>query len=107
MKSFLALSGGEIEGVLEHSNELHEMKGEMEIRWDECGISAGALTAGMVAQTTPATFTKMIKTLKQYFSACFHVVGVRIWWSNNKHAGCIDVAIVYSKYCSTINRSRI
>ena len=78
MKSFLALSGGGDRGcvLVGILDELHEMKGETEIRWDECaGISAGALTAGMVAQTTAATFSKMIRTLKHIFlSGGFHVV---------------------------------
>lgn len=78
MKSFLALSGGGDRGcvLVGILDELHEMKGETEIRWDECaGISAGALTAGMVAQTTPETFSKMIRTLKDIFlTGGFHVV---------------------------------
>jgi predicted acylesterase/phospholipase RssA len=78
MKSFLALSGGGDRGcvLVGILDELHEMKGELEIRWDECaGISAGALTAGMVAQTTPPTFSKMIKELKDIFlTGGFHVV---------------------------------
>ena len=78
MKSFLALSGGGDRGcvLVGILDELHEMKGETEIRWDECaGISAGALAAGMVAQTTPETFSKMIRTLKGIFlTGGFHVV---------------------------------
>jgi len=58
MKSFLALSGGGDRGcvLVGILDELHEMKGELEIQWEECaGISAGALTAAMVSQTTNET----------------------------------------------------
>ena len=78
MKSFLALSGGGDRGcvLVGILDELHEMKGEMEIQWDQCaGISAGALIAAMVAQTTPKTFGDMIKNLKNIFlCGGFHVV---------------------------------
>jgi predicted acylesterase/phospholipase RssA len=78
MKSFLALSGGGDRGcvLVGILDELHEIKGELEIGWDECaGISAGALTAAMVSQTNRATFGKMIKLLKSIFlQGGFHVV---------------------------------
>ena len=83
MRSFLAMSGGGDRGcvLVGILDELQHMKGESEIRWDECaGISAGALAAGMVAQTTPETFVDMIKTLKDIFlNGGFHVVDAWVY----------------------------
>ena len=78
MKTFLALSGGGDRGcvLVGMLDELHEMKGEQEIGWEEvAGISAGALVSAMVAQTTAKTFRNMILNLKKIFlSGGFHVV---------------------------------
>ena len=78
MKSFLALSGGGDRGcvLVGILDELHEIKGKHEIRWDECaGISAGALTAAMISQTNTKTFNNMINILKNIFlQGGFHVV---------------------------------
>ena len=78
MKSFLALSGGGDRGcvLVGMLDELHEMKGEQEIQWNEVsGISAGALVAAMVAQTTVKDFRNMVEKLKKIFlNGGFHVV---------------------------------
>lgn len=78
MKSFLALSGGGDRGcvLVGMLDELHEMKGEQEIQWNEVsGISAGALISAMVAQTTAKNFKNMIAKLKSIFlNGGFHVV---------------------------------
>lgn len=83
MKSFLALSGGGDRGcvLVGILDELHEMKGELEIQWEECaGISAGALTAAMVSQTTNETFRDTINLLKQIFlEGGFHVVDAWVY----------------------------
>lgn len=83
MKSFLALSGGGDRGcvLVGILDELHEMKGELEIGWDQCaGISAGALTAAMVSQTTTESFREMISVLKNIFlQGGFHVVDAWVY----------------------------
>ena len=83
MKSFLAMSGGGDRGcvLVGILDELHEIKGEMEIGWDECaGISAGALTAAMVSQTNNETFGDMVKLLKNIFlQGGFHVVDAWVY----------------------------
>lgn len=104
MKSFLAMSGGGDRGcvLVGILDELHEMKGETEIGWDQCaGISAGALTAAMISQTDVKTFRKTIKTLKDIFlQGGFHVV--ESWVYGGQVINMLDALIYHeSIYQST------